>query len=163
MALSAAEREPFIERYALGASLVKAALATVPEAARQWRPGPGKWSVHEIVCHCADSETVAATRIRFVVAEKDPLVLGYDEAGWATTFDYHAHPLELAIAALETARANTVALLRRLPESAWAKVGKHSQSGRYGAEDWLRIYAEHLEKHTGQIERTLAAWQNSKA
>lgn len=162
MALNAAEREPFIERYARGPSLMKAALAKVPEEARQWRPGPGKWSVHEIVCHCADSETVGATRIRFLVAEQDPLVLGYDEAAWATTFDYHAHPLEPAIAAFETARANTVALLRRLPESAWAKVGKHSHSGRYGAEDWLRIYAEHLEKHTGQIERTLAAWQESK-
>ena len=23
----------------------------------KWRPGKGKWSVHEVVCHCADSET----------------------------------------------------------------------------------------------------------
>jgi len=28
------------------------------------------------------------------------------------------------------------------------------------AEDWLKIYAEHLEKHSGQIERNLAAWKS---
>jgi len=27
------------------------------------------------------------------------------------------------------------------------------------AEDWLRIYAGHLETHTRQLERNLAAWQ----
>src|SRR6266571_7500727 len=151
MALSAAEREQMIERYARGPSLVRAALAKVPEAARKWRPGPGKWSAHEVVCHCADSETVAASRIRFVVAEKEPLIVGYDQDGWASTFDYHSHPLEPALAAVEAARANTVALLRRLPAKAWAKEGKHTESGRYGAEDWLRVYAEHLEKHSRQI------------
>jgi hypothetical protein len=59
-------------------------------------------------------------------------------------------------------RANTAPLLRRLPESAWAKVGTHSESGTFGAERWLEVYAEHLEKHTGQIERVLAAWELSR-
>jgi hypothetical protein len=26
-------------------------------------------------------------------------------------------------------------------------------------EDWLRIYADHMEKHSGQIERNVAAWR----
>ena len=44
MSLSPAEREDRIERYARGASRLKAALGRVPEEARKWRPGPGKWS-----------------------------------------------------------------------------------------------------------------------
>jgi hypothetical protein len=55
-------------------------------------------------------------------------------------------------------RANTVPLLRRTSDAAWARMGTHSESGRYGAEDWLRSYAEHLETHTRQLERNLAAW-----
>ena len=35
-------------------------------------------------------------------------------------------------------RANTVVLLRRLPEEAWAKEGRHTASGRYTALDWLK-------------------------
>ena len=159
MPLIPAERERLIQQYADGPSRLKGALAKVPEEARKWQPAPGEWSVHEVVCHCADSETNAAARIRYVVAEKDPLVLGYDENAWAVRFDYHAHPLDTALATVAAVRANTVALIRRLPDEAWQKEGRHTESGRYTAEDWLRIYAAHLEEHAGQIEKTLAAWQ----
>lgn len=56
-------------------------------------------------------------------------------------------------------RADAAALLRRLPDDAWAKVGHHTESGRYTAEDWLKIYADHLEVHARQIETNLAAWR----
>ncbi|MFQ5520416.1 MAG: DinB family protein, partial [Candidatus Methylomirabilia bacterium] len=146
-------------RYADGPARLRAALAKVPEESRQWRPAPEEWSVHEIICHCADSETNAAARIRYLLSEKDPVILGYDQEAWAVTFDYHSHPLEPALAVVEAVRANTVALLRRVPEGAWEREGRHTESGRYTAEDWLNIYAGHLEEHSRQIERNLAEWQ----
>jgi len=162
MALSGTEREALIQRYADGPARLKAALATVPAAAVQWRPGPGEWSAHEVVVHCADSETNAAARIRYLAAEVDPVILGYDEAEWARRFDYHDHPLEPALALVEAVRANTLALIRRMPEHGWQRVGRHSESGRYSAEDWLTIYAEHLEGHARQIEANVAAWRAAK-
>jgi hypothetical protein len=158
MSMTPTERQGLIERYADGPRRLRAALATVAPAALQWRPAPREWSAHEVVCHCADSETNAYARIRYVVAEPEPVVLGYDEAQWAVTFDYHAHPIEPALATVDAVRANTLALLRRLPEDAWARVGRHTESGRYGAQDWLRIYAEHLEIHAAQIEANVSAW-----
>jgi hypothetical protein len=162
MALSRAEREALIRRYADGPARLKAALATVPAEALQWRPEPGEWSAHEVIVHCADSETNAAARIRYLAAETDPVILGYDEAEWARRFDYHDHPLEPALALVEAVRANTVALIRRMGEEAWQRVGRHSESGRYSAEDWLKIYAEHLEGHARQIEANVAAWRAAK-
>ena len=158
MRLSPSEREDRIERYARGPSLLKAALGKVPEAARKWRPGPGRWSVHEIVCHCADSETNAALRIRYLAAAESPLVHGYDQDAWAVRLDYHALPLETALATVEAVRAHTAEVVRRLPETAWSREGRHTESGRYTGEDWLEVYAEHLEKHSHQIERNLEAW-----
>ncbi|MBI2491264.1 MAG: DinB family protein [Candidatus Rokubacteria bacterium] len=158
-----AERDALIQRYAAGPRRLKAALATVPAEALTWRPAPGEWSAHEVVCHCADSETNSYARIRFLVAEPDPVIQGYDEAQWARTFDYHAHPLEPALATVEAVRANTTALIRRLPAEAWRRVGRHTESGRYTAEDWLRIYAEHLENHARQIEANVAAWRAARA
>jgi hypothetical protein len=158
MVLEPRERDEMIARYAAGPETLRAALAKVPAEALQWRPGPGRWSVHEIVCHCADSETNATLRIRTLVVEKDPLIVGYDENAWAAELDYHAHPLSLALATVDAVRANTVPLLRRLSEKAWARVGRHTESGTYGAIDWLRSYAEHLEKHSRQIGRNLEAW-----
>jgi hypothetical protein len=159
MALNPQEREALIAKYAAGPGRLREAISAVPAAARQFRPAPGKWSAHEIVVHCADSETNAAARIRYVVAEKDPVVLGYDEAEWARVFDYHAHSIDLALSTVELVRANTVELIRRLPEDAWLRTGRHTDSGPYSAEKWLQIYADHVHNHADQVDRALAVWR----
>jgi len=159
MPLVTKDRLELIHRYAQGPGKLQEAFAQVPEPAQKWRPAPGRWSAHEVVCHCADAETLAASRIRFVLAEKDPLILGYDQDLWAQSFDYHNHPLEAAFQTIRAIRANTTALLERIPEEGWRKQGRHTESGTYGAEDWLQIYAEHLEKHARQIGKNAAAWR----
>lgn len=159
MVTASAERDRLIQQYADGPGRLEAALAGVPEEARQWRPASGEWLVHEIICHCADSEANAALRIRYLVAEVDPPIVGYDQVGWAERLDYGRHPLASALAVVEAVRANTVPLLRSLPADAWGRAGRHTESGRYTAGDWLRIYAAHLEDHARQIEANLTAWQ----
>ena len=161
MPLTPSEREDLIARYARGPQQIRSALARTPEEARQWRPGPDRWSVHEVVVHCADSEANAALRLRYLLAEKEPVIIGYDQEAWARLFDYHSEPLEPALAAVEAARGRTVPLLRRLTDADWAKEGRHTESGRYTVEEWLGIYAAHLEGHAAQIERNLAAWKAS--
>ena len=158
--MTAAQRDDLIRRYAEGPALLRRALAQVPPAAMQWRPQPGKWSAHEVVVHCADSETNSHMRLRYLLGEADPVIQGYDQDRWAAALDYHAHPLEPALATIDAVRANTVPLLRRLPEAAWARKGRHTDSGPYGVEDWMKIYAEHLEIHSRQIARNIEAWKS---
>ena len=159
MALSAKERTALIDRYARGPALLKTALAKIPPDALKWRPEPKRWSAHEIIVHCADSESNAHMRLRYLLAEDKPVIQGYDQDRWAARLDYHALPLDAALLTVEAVRANTVPILRRMTDRDWQRVGTHSESGRYAAEDWLMIYAEHLEKHSGQLERNLAAWK----
>ena len=159
MGLSSTERNAFLKRYGAGPALLRSAWNSVPGEVRQWRPGPGKWSAHEVVVHCADSEAYAHTRIRLLLAEPNPLIVGYDESQWARTFDYHAQDPDLALHTVEAVRANTLACLRRLPDTAFGKIGHHTESGTYTDADWFRSYAEHLEVHSRQIERNLAAWK----
>lgn len=156
--LTTSERTALIDRYAAGPELIRAALAKVPAGVLQWRPGPERWSAHEIVVHCADSESNAALRVRYLLAEASPVIQGYDQERWARELDYHAHPLDAALATVVAVRAHTAPLLRRLTDAEWQRVGRHTESGSYGAEEWLHVYAEHLEKHAGQIGRNLAAW-----
>src|SRR2546430_15002334 len=101
MPLTAAERATMIERYAHGPTLLKRALAKIPADALKWKPASGKWSAHEIVVHCADAETNAHMRLRYLIAEPDPVIVGYDQDGWALALDYHAHPLDLALATVD--------------------------------------------------------------
>jgi hypothetical protein len=157
--LTPAQRAALIDRYERGPALLAAAWAKVPAEARQWRPGPGRWSAHEVVVHCGDSEGNAMLRIRFLLTEQTTRIQAYDEAHWARELDYHTLPVEPAMAAVVAVRANTVPLLRRMGEQDWQRSGLHPESGPYNAEKWLQIYAEHLEKHSGQIERNLEAWR----
>lgn len=159
MPFDAATRETYLRRYRLGAELLRQAWAEVPAEARTWHPGEAQWSAHEVVVHCADSETYAATRIRLLLAEAEPLIVGYDEAAWARRFDYHATDPELALAVIVAVRAHTSAMLANLPETAWGRLGRHTHSGPYGTDDWLRSYGEHLEVHSAQLRRNLAAWR----
>ena len=152
------ERQTLIERYASGPKVLRDALKRMPTEAVKWRPAPGKWSAHEVVCHCADSETVASTRIRYLVGEERPTIHGYDQDRWAQRFDYHALPLDLALRQIEQVRAWTVDLIRRFPPEHWTREGTHTESGKYGSEKWLNTYADHLEVHARQIEKNLAAW-----
>jgi hypothetical protein len=159
--LSRAERAALIEQYVRGPARLRGALAAVPAAAVKWRPAAGEWSAHEVIWHCADSEMNAAARIRYLAAEPEPLVLGYDQDTWARLFDYHAHPLEPALAVVDAVRGYTAEVIRRLSDEAWGRRGRHTESGPYGAEDWLRIYAAHLEIHSRQIEDNVARWRAS--
>jgi hypothetical protein len=154
-----AERTELIRQYEDGVPAFKAALAGVPAAALKWRPAQGAWSVHEIVCHCADSETNSASRIRYLAGERDLSLDNYDQDRWAIEFDYHAHPLDAALATVEAVRANTAPLIRRLPAAAWERVHHHKTKGHYTATDWLRTYAVHLYEHARQIEDNVAAWR----
>jgi hypothetical protein len=163
MTFDAATRDAYLLRYAAGPSLLREAWEKVPPEARTWRPGEGRWSAHEVVVHCADSETYAAIRIRLLLAEAEPLIVGYDENEWARRFNYHASDPTLALDLVASVRAHTLAMLRALPESAWGRMGRHTQSGPYGTDDWLRSYGEHLEIHAAQIQRNLAVWRADHA
>ena len=163
MALDRAKRDALIQQFADGPARLRAALATVPPAALKWRPAPKEWSAHEVVVHCADSETNSFARIRFVLAEASPTIQGYDQDRWAVSFGYHDLPLEPALAVVDAVRASTTALIRGLPDEAWTRAGHHTESGRYSAEDWLQIYADHLEGHARQIENNVAQWKATQS
>ena len=157
--MDSGQREVLIQTYADGPAKLQAAVAKAPEAMRKWRPEAGEFSVHEVGVHCADSETNSYGRIRFLVAEDDPTIFGYDPDAWARKFAYHDLPLDAALLTVEAVRANTVPILRRMSEEDWASAGTHTESGAYTADDWLRTYAAHLEQHTSQVQGVLAAWE----
>lgn len=157
--LSAAEREPLIAEYERGVSLLREAWESIPEDAEKWRSAPGRWSAHEVIVHCADSETYSATRIRLLVAEKEPIIIGYDQDAWARLFDYHSQSTDRALRTVDAVRTATLPLLRSFTDADWAKEGRHTQSGPYSACDWLKSYAAHLTGHARQIDQNLAAFR----
>jgi hypothetical protein len=146
------ERAKLIQRYRDGYSVVKEALnGIMPEELD--RSASGEWTPRQIAHHLADSEMMSALRIRRLLSEYEPVIHGYDEAAFARILTSD-RPIEPSIEAMRWARETTAQLLDRMTEDEWRKVGTHTESGPYSAEDWLTIYAAHAHDHAVQIKRS---------
>jgi len=147
------ERQALIEQYKAGYEEVARSLEGFPEESLSARPLPGKWSAREIVQHLADSEMNSAVRLRKLLTEDDARIQGYDQDEYAVRLRYNERDTAPALDAFRAARATSAQLLDAMTDGDWSRAGTHTESGRYTAEDWLRIYADHAHNHAAQIRR----------
>jgi DinB superfamily len=145
-------RASLMERYRTGADAVAAALEGATEADLDRAPSEDGWTARQIVHHLADSESMAYVRLRRLLADDDPVIAGYDEPEWARRLHYD-RPIEPSLDVLRAVRAASHQLLGRLTDEEWGRTGTHSESGAYGVERWLEIYADHSHDHADQIRR----------
>lgn len=151
--MTSEQRRALIDRYRAGYAEVTSALDGFPKDQLNAHPIAGKWSAAEIVHHLADSEMNSAIRLRKLLAEKHPVLQGYDQDQWARVLRYGERPVEPSLMAFRAARETTAQLLDAMTESEWHHLGWHSEAGSYHAERWLEIYAEHAHGHADQIRR----------
>jgi hypothetical protein len=147
------ERSGLINKYEAGYFEVVNALEGFAPGQLSSHPLPNKWSAREIVHHLADSESTSAIRLRRLLAEDRPVIQGYDQDEYAKRLKYNEREMAPALAAFRAARETTAQVLRLMSEEDWQREGEHTESGRYTAEDWLRIYAAHAHNHAAQIRR----------
>jgi hypothetical protein len=154
--MDVADRSALVEQYRAGPAELRAALAEIGDANLDRRPADGGWTPREVVHHTADSEMTSAIRLRRLVAEDEPLIVGYDGDEFARRLHYEDRPIEPALEAIAGARSTTVQILERLTDAEWQRTGTHSEMGAYGVERWLEIYAAHCHEHADQIRRAVA-------
>jgi hypothetical protein len=154
--MNATERLALIEQYEAGHQAVVDALAGISPVELEAREAPGEWCPREIVHHLADSEMTSAVRLRLLIAEDNPTLVGYDQEAFVANL-YPQRPVEPSLAAFGAARACTAPILRQLTEDQWQRSGHHTETGRYFVEEWLELYAVHAHDHADQIRRARAS------
>lgn len=154
--MTPAERTNLITRYADGHAEVVRALDGITAVELDRRPAAGAWTPREIVHHLADSEMTSAIRLRRLIAEDAPMIVGYDQEEYARRL-YYDRPIEASLEAFRWARESTAGILQRLTPEQWQRAGTHSESGSYTVERWLEIYAQHAHGHAEQIRRARAS------
>jgi DinB family protein len=147
------ERRTLLDRYRAGITAIDDAATGITEAELDRQPNdPDEWTARQIIHHVADSESMAYIRLRRLIAEDDPLIQGYSEPEWARRLHYD-RPIEPSLAVVRAVRTASVQLLESLDEAEWARTGRHTESGEYSVERWLKIYAAHPGEHAEQIRR----------
>ena len=155
------ERNEKIELYGRGFTLLKAALVEVPQEAMKFKPEPTEWSVYEIIIHIADSESNAALRARKLIVEPGGTLMGYDQAQWAETLNYHERNFEDALEVTRLARKTTYELLKRQPDKIFTHFVIHPEyEDPYTFDKWIDIYSAHIPGHIEQIQNNIKLWKS---
>lgn len=116
------------------------------------RPIEGTWSVLEVVCHLVDSEQAWCHRIKRVIAEDRPLLVGYDESRFAEALGYHERDVAAELRLFEGMRRQMGQILERQPAITWARAGIHTERGLIHLAEMVSIEAEHVTHHIGFIK-----------
>jgi hypothetical protein len=149
--MEAQERLRLIARYRDGARVVSEAVASLPVAGLDRRAG-GEWSARQVIHHIADADLIEGVRLRRILAEDDPELPWVDEAEHAQRLHYE-RAIETSLAVFAAVVASNAGLLDCLGESEWRRAGRHSVTGRYSVEDWLRKMSQHAYEHVAQMLR----------
>ncbi len=107
----------------------------------------GKWTIQQVVIHCMDSELVSIDRLKRMIAEDNPTLLGYDENQFVANLFYDEQPAEDAAALVGLARKTFARVLRKLPPDAFERAGTHNDRGRVAVGSYLQSVVEHLDHH----------------
>ena len=143
---------PLIDAYLAGPATLRQAVAGMSREQLLARPVAGKWSTLEVVCHLADFDPILADRMKRVIAEERPQLLGADEKRFATALAYQERDLEEELVIIERTRSQMARILRTLPAEALGRVGVHNERGPLTLEQLLTITARHLPHHVKFIE-----------
>jgi hypothetical protein len=116
------------------------------------RPIAGKWSTLEVVCHLADFEPIMADRMKRIIAEEQPHLLGASEVRFAAALAYHDRDIEEELAIIEITRRQMCRILGKLPPAAFQRLGLHNERGPLTLEGMLSSAINHIPHHVKFIE-----------
>jgi len=136
-----------VEQYARGIGLIDYAIKGLTPDELKRHPGPGDWSVAQVVVHLMDSDLVGADRMKRVIAEENPVLLAYDENKWAKHLMYEEQPLETATSLFDLNRRQMALVLSRLDAAVFSRSGRHTERGVETLAQLVDDYAEHLDHH----------------
>jgi uncharacterized damage-inducible protein DinB len=128
----------------------------VPAARLRKRPGPGKWSVAEILAHLADGEIVTGYRMRTILGAPGTPIAAYDQDKWAEAENYAKHDPKMSLRVFATLREANLTLVKSLRPEQRRHFGVHAERGEESIERIVQMMAGHDINHLRQIEAILA-------
>ena len=139
------------------ANIVRAHSATLLRT----RPFAEKWTPNEIIGHLVDGELVYGYRLRLIVAEDNPTILGTNQDLWVARQRHNDREPSELVDMFRSMREFNLELWKRVPQADWHRTGQHNERGPESLGVMLRMWAGHDLSHLDQIARYVGAVQRS--
>jgi hypothetical protein len=118
-------------------------------------PASGEWSVIELIGHMVDSELVSAVRYRWILAQHEPDLVGYDQDQWVSALRHRDGDPERLLAQFDALRAANLELWQRSTPEDRARVGIHRERGPESFDLLFRLLAGHDRVHLAQARAAM--------
>jgi hypothetical protein len=150
------DRNP-LEVLAHTASTLADIVRTHPAAALRARPFEGKWTPNEIIGHLVDSEWVYGYRLRLILCEDNPPILGMNQDLWVAGQRHNEREPSELVDMFRAMRQFTLALWNGMSPADLQRTGRHNERGPESLGVMLRMMAGHDLSHLEQFSRYLQA------
>lgn len=136
-----------IDRFTADAELLSRDIAGLTDAELDARPVAGQWTIRELVWHVVDSDIILGDRMRRIIAEDQPSLIGFDESLFVQRLFYAQRDLGPAVKLFALNRLVMADILRRLQPSDFERVGIHNEAGPLTLLQILEKTIAHLQHH----------------
>ena len=121
------------------------------------RPFEGKWTPNEIIGHLTDVEWTFGFRMRLILCEESPTIVGMDQNLWVSGQRHNDREPRALVEMFSGLRLFNLGIWRRVGPADLKRTGNHSERGAESLETMLRMEAGHDLSHLAQIRRYLEA------
>jgi FMN phosphatase YigB (HAD superfamily) len=147
---------PLLQRLEVAPATIDALLREHPRHIIECKPCVEEWSARDVVCHLRDHEIeVDRARLQRILDEDNPFISATFDP-WEYAQEYVAQDARQALGVFAERRAETVRLLKALPDEAWERPARHSVFGPTYFGEMVEFMADHDRVHYQQIQDAIA-------
>ena len=115
----------------------------------------GKWTPNEIIGHLTDIEWVYGYRLRLILSEDEPVILGFRQDDWVASQRHNEREPSELVEIFQTLRGINLSVWRRMSPTDFERSGQHNERGAESLTAVLRMLAGHDLSHLQQISRSI--------
>jgi len=132
---------------------LKEAIQGLTEEELRYKPGPGKWSVTEVLAHLADHQIVVSFRIREILSGSETRLPAFSQDLWVEGQKANAGNAEDSLNVFRALLVYNGQLFVRLTGEDWGKTGVNFRGETVTLSAIVQGFIDHTQRHLGQIDR----------
>ena len=149
-----------ITQFESGGALLRQSIAGLSKNDLLWIPpadaNVGLWSIQQILIHLQDADIIWTGRMKRIIAEDNPPIIGYDESKFAANLFYDKQDPDRAIQLFDLNRKQFTKVLRKLHDATFTRTGQHNERGPITLAQCIPLMVGHVTHHIEFIHKKRA-------